>query len=201
MIRIVIAEDHQSLIDGIKLLLENQDWIEIVGQANDGYELVKQVFITKPDIVLTDIRMPKIDGISATKQIKEISPDCKVIAFSMFEQEEVIFQMKEAGASGYLMKNASLQTLLEAIKTVAEGEEYFLNLPIKTSDEKAFHLSAREKEILNLIGSGNTTKEIADKLLLSEMTVSTHRKNICRKLNLEGKLELIRYATENRFEV
>src|SRR5690606_24231586 len=125
MIRIVIAEDHQSLIDGIKLLFENQDWIEVVGQANDGYELVKQVFNHKPDIVLTDIRMPKIDGISATKQIKEICPDCKVIAFSMFEQEDVVFQMKEAGASGYLMKNVSLQTLLEAIKNVADGEEYF----------------------------------------------------------------------------
>src|SRR5690606_14366667 len=154
MIRIIIAEDHQSLIDGIKLLLENQDWIEVVGQANDGYELVKQVFINKPDIVLTDIRMPKIDGISATKQIKEICPDCKVIAFSMFEQEEVIFQMKEAGASGYLMTNASLQTLLEAIKTVAEGTEYFRNLPIKTTEEKALHLNPREKEILNLIASG-----------------------------------------------
>lgn len=200
MVRIVIAEDHQSLIDGIKLLLEHQDWVEVVGQANDGYELVKQVFINKPDIVLTDIRMPKINGISATKQIKEICPSCKVIAFSMFEQEDVIFQMKDAGASGYLMKNASLQTLLKAIKIVAEGEEYFPDLP-KKIDEKAFHLSPREKEILNLIGSGMTTKEIADKLSLSEMTVSTHRKNICRKLNLEGKLELIRYATENRFEV
>lgn len=201
MIRIVIAEDHQSLIDGIKLLLENQDWIEVVGQANDGYELVKQVFINKPDIVLTDIRMPKTDGISATKQIKAMYPDCKVIGFSMFDQEEVIFQMKAAGASGYLMKNASLKTLLEAIKAVAEGEEYFLNLPEKTTDEKAIHLSPREKEILNLIGMGKSTKEIADELVLSEMTVATHRKNISRKLNLEGKVDLIRYATENRFEV
>lgn len=200
MIRIVIAEDHQSLIDGIKLLFENQDWIEVVGQANDGYELVKQVFNHKPDIVLTDIRMPKIDGISATKQIKEICPDCKVIAFSMFEQEDVVFQMKEAGASGYLMKNVSLQTLLEAIKNVADGEEYFPSLS-KKLDEKVSHLSPREKEILNLIGSGKTTKEIADKLCLSEMTVSTHRKNICRKLNLEGKIDIIRYATEHKFEL
>ncbi|MFA7445190.1 MAG: response regulator transcription factor [Flavobacteriaceae bacterium] len=201
MIRIVIAEDHQSLIDGIKLLLENQDWIEVVGQANDGYELVKEVFIHKPDIVLTDIRMPKTDGISATKQIKAMYPDCKVIGFSMFDQEEVIFQMKEAGASGYLMKNASLKALLEAIKAVAEGEEYFLNLPEKTTNEKAIHLSPREKEILNLIGMGKSSKEIADELVLSEMTVATHRKNISRKLNLEGKVDLIRYATENRFEV
>lgn len=201
MIRIVIAEDHQSLIDGIKLLLENQDWVEVVGQANDGNELIRMVSLHKPDIVLTDIRMPKTDGISATKQIKSRYPDCKIIGFSMFDQEEIIFQMKEAGASGYLMKNVSLKTLLEAIRAVAEGNEYFINLPEKNISEKTVHLSSREKEILTLISSGKTTKEIADILFISEMTISTHRKNICRKLNLEGRLELIRYASENRFEI
>lgn len=201
MIRIVIAEDHQSLIDGIKLLLESQDWIKVVGQANDGNELLRVVSKQKPDLVLTDIRMPKTDGITATKQIKSMFPDCKVIAFSMFDQEEIILQMKEAGASGYLMKNASLKTLLEAIKVVAEGQEYFENLPKKSATEKVISLTPREKEILTLIGTGKTTKEIADVLFISEMTIGTHRKNICRKLNLEGRLELIRYATENRFDL
>ena len=106
MITIAIAEDHQSLIDGIKIFLEYEDDIKVVGEANDGDRLMEIVRTKRPDVVLTDIRMPKMDGITATRQIKKEFPSCRVIAFSMFDQDEAIAQMQEAGASGYIMKNS-----------------------------------------------------------------------------------------------
>ncbi|WP_321538569.1 response regulator [Flavobacterium piscinae] len=109
MIRIVIAEDHQALIDGIKLMIEYEPDIEVVGEANDGEELIEIVRKKRPDIVLTDIRMPKCDGICATKSIMQLYPNTKVIGFSMFEQTEAINQMQIAGAKGYILKNSSLK--------------------------------------------------------------------------------------------
>jgi len=125
MITLAIAEDHQALIDGMKLFLNNQPDIEIVGEANDGEALVELVRLKRPSIVITDIRMPKCDGISATKVIKEEFPSIKVIAFSMFDQVEAVEQMKQAGASGYIMKNSSLQKVLEAIRTVDKIGKYY----------------------------------------------------------------------------
>ena len=125
MITIAIAEDHQSLIDGIKIFLEYEDDIKVVGEANDGERLLEIVRAKKPDVVLTDIRMPKMDGITAARQIKKEFPTCKVIAFSMFEQEEAMTQMQDAGASGYIMKNASLKVVLAAIRSVMAGETFF----------------------------------------------------------------------------
>lgn len=202
MIRIVIAEDHQSLIDGIKLFLEYEDGIEVVGEANDGERLLEVVRTKRPDIVLTDIRMPRMDGITATKQIKKNLPHCKVIAFSMFEQEEAVTQMAAAGASGYIMKNSSLKVVLTAIRAVMKGETYFdASLKKDTEKEKAGAvLSKREKEIVKLIGLGKTSQEIADLLFIGKTTVDTHRKNILKKLNIQGKSELLRYAVEKKYD-
>lgn len=202
MIRIVIAEDHQSLIDGIKLFLEYEEDIEVVGEANDGERLLEVARIKKPDIVLTDIRMPRMDGITATKQIKKDLPHCKVIAFSMFEQDEAVAQMAAAGASGYIMKNSSLKVVLNAIRAVMKGETYFdASLKKNTEKDKAGAvLSKREKEIVKLIGQGKTSQEIADALFIGKTTVDTHRKNILKKLNLQGKSELLRYAVEKKYE-
>ena len=125
MITVAIAEDHQSLIDGIKLFMEYEDDIKIVGEANDGERLLEIVRLKKPDVVLTDIRMPKMDGITATRQIKKEMPQCKVIAFSMFEQDEAIAQMETAGASGYILKNSSLKMVITAIRSVMNGETFF----------------------------------------------------------------------------
>ncbi|MEO0046778.1 MAG: Oxygen regulatory protein NreC, partial [Bacteroidota bacterium] len=127
MITLVIAEDHQALIDGIKSFLKNESDIEIVGYANDGFDLIEIVRQLKPKVVITDIRMPKCDGILATKTIKTELPDTQVIAFSMFDHDDAISQMKEVGASGYIMKNSSLQTVLEAIRAVSQGYSYFVN--------------------------------------------------------------------------
>lgn len=203
MIRLVIAEDHQSLIDGIKIFLEYEDDIQVVGEANDGERLLEIVRAKQPDIVLTDIRMPKMDGITAARQIKKEFPQCKVIAFSMFEQEEAIAQMADAGVQGYIMKNSSLKVVLAALRAVMTGETYFDNA-IKPStskdDEGDIPLSKREKEILTLVGQGKTSQEIADMLFIGKTTVDTHRKNILKKLSLHGKSELLRYSMERKYD-
>jgi len=203
MIRLVIAEDHQSLIDGIKIFLEYEDDIQVVGEANDGERLLEIVRVKQPDIVLTDIRMPKMDGITAARQIKKEFPRCKVIAFSMFEQEEAIAQMADAGAQGYIMKNSSLKVVLAALRAVMKGETYFDNA-IKPStpknDDSDIPLSKREKEILTLVGQGKTSQEIADMLFIGKTTVDTHRKNILKKLSLHGKSELLRYSMERKYD-
>lgn len=202
MITVALADDHQALIDGIKLFLEYEDSITIVGEANDGEALLDLVLKKKPQIVITDIRMPKCDGIQTTKIIKKVLPQTKIIAFSMFEQEEAVTQMRDAGASGYIMKNASLKTMVEAIKAVALGKTFFdasLPKPSQREDNQVY-ISAREKEILHLITHGKSSQEIAEILFVSKSTIDTHRKNMVRKLGLQGKSELLRYAMEKKYD-
>ncbi len=202
MITLVIAEDHQALIDGIRSFLEYEEDITVLGEANDGETLIDLVRKKQPQIVLTDIRMPKCDGISATKTIKKDFPNTKIIAFSMFDQAEAIHQMKDAGASGYIMKNSSLKKVLEAIRIVAKNGSYFDDA-ITTTDlvsKEEIVLSTREKEILRLIGEGKTSQEIADLLFIGKSTVDTHRKNILKKMNIQGKTDLIRFAVERKYD-
>ncbi|WP_445457810.1 response regulator transcription factor [Flavobacterium sp. HNIBRBA15423] len=202
MIRIIIAEDHQALIDGIKLALEYEEHIEVVGEALDGEMLLDLVKHKIPDVVVTDIRMPKCDGIAATRMIKKNYPEIQVVAFSMFDQEEAILQMKEAGALGYIMKNSSLKKLIEAIKSVAKNIPFYDD-SISTKDaisKEEIILSTREKEILRLVGEGKTSQEIADLLFVAKSTVDTHRKNILKKMNIYGKTDLIRFAIERKYD-
>jgi len=202
MITIIIAEDHQALIDGIKLSLDYEDDLSVIGEANDGEELVNLVRKKQPQVVITDIRMPKCDGISATKIIKKEFPHVKIIAFSMFDQNEAVEQMKIAGANGYIMKNSPLKKLVTAIRIVAKGEPFFDDAIISfdsTSKEEII-LSSREKEILRLIGEGKTSQEIADQLFIGKSTVDTHRKNILKKMNIHGKTDLIRFAVERKYD-
>ncbi|MBN8641757.1 MAG: response regulator transcription factor [Flavobacteriales bacterium] len=202
MITIVIAEDHQALIDGIKLSLDYEDDISVVGEANDGELLIDMVRKKQPQVVITDIRMPKCDGISATKTIKKEFPHIKVIAFSMFDQNEAVNQMKLAGANGYIMKNSPLKKLVEAIRKVAKGETFFDDAitTLDTTSKEEIILSSREKEILRLIGEGKTSQEIADQLFIGKSTVDTHRKNILKKMNIHGKTDLIRFAVERKYD-
>jgi two-component system response regulator NreC len=202
MITIVIAEDHQALIDGIKLSLEYEDDICVIGEALDGEILLDLVRKKRPNLVITDIRMPKCDGITATKIIKKEFPEIKVIAFSMFDQSEAVSQMKQAGASGYIMKNSSLKKVLEAIREVHKNKTFFDDA-IATKDsitKDEIVLSSREKEILRLVGEGKTSQEIADILFIGKSTVDTHRKNIIKKMNIYGKTDLIRFAVERKYD-
>ncbi len=206
MIRLAIAEDHQSLIDGIKLLLDYEDGISIVGTANDGEALLEIVERKQPNVILMDIRMPKLNGIEATKEIKKKFPHTKVLAFTMFDQVEAIQQMLDAGASGYILKNSALKEVHEAILAVYKGETYFdanINTNIlhsKSSNKSKGLLTKRQIEILELIGQGKTSREIADILFIGIHTVDTHRKNMARILGLQGKGELMRYALEKKYK-
>lgn len=203
MIRIVIAEDHQALIDGIKLSLNSEKDIIVVGEATDGEALIELVRLKKPDVVITDIRMPKCDGISATKIIKKKFPHIQVVGFSMFDQPEAIEKMREAGASGYIMKNSSLSKVIEAIRTVAKKETFFdsniISEKNSITNEKIL-LSKREKEIVRLIGEGKTSLEISELLGIEKTTVDSHRKNILKKLNIHGKTDLMRFAVERKYD-
>lgn len=206
MIRLAIAEDHQSLIDGINLLLEYEDNISIVGTANDGEALLDIVDKKQPNVVLTDIRMPKLDGIEATKRIKEKYPHIKILAFTMFDQTDAVQQMLKAGATGYILKNSSLEEVHKAILTVSQGNTYFdanINtniLETSSSNKTKGTLTKRQIEILELIAQGNTSREIADILFIGIHTVDTHRKNMVRILGLKGKGELLRYALEKKYK-
>ena len=202
MITLAIAEDHQALIDGMKLFFKNETDIMVVGESNDGEELIELVKNKRPSVVITDIRMPKCDGIMATRIIKSQYPETKVIAFSMFDQDEAIEQMKAAGASGYIMKNSSLQTVLDAVRAVARNETFFDDA-ITTKDcqsKEAIILSSREKEILRLVGEGKSSQEIADTLHIGKSTVDTHRKNIIKKFNITGKNDFLRFAVERKYD-
>ncbi len=203
MTTLAIAEDHQALIDGILSYLEFEDDIQILGHANDGDALLEIVKKKTPQIVLCDIRMPKKDGIEVTQIITKHFPETKVIAFTMFDQEDAIRQMLKAGAVGYILKNSSLDVVLEAIRTVAEGKTYFdkkIHMPSTEKNSSKSVLSAREKEILTLIGQGKTSHEIAAQLFIGKSTVDTHRKNMIRKLGLNGAGELMRYAIEKKYD-
>lgn len=205
MIRLAIAEDHQSLIDGLELLLKYEEQISIVGTANDGQALLELVRKKEPNVVVTDIRMPIMDGIQATKIIKQEFPHTKVLAFTMFDQDDAVSQMLKAGASGYILKNTSLKEVLKAILTVAEGNTYFDgNINVdgfgqKKSNAKKGLLTKRQKEILALIAQGKTSREIGEELFIGIHTVDTHRKNMIRILGIKGKGELLRYALEKKY--
>ena len=212
MITIAMAEDHQMLIDGVKSFFEYNEDINIIGAVNDGEELVKLVSLKQPKVVITDIRMPKMDGIEATKLIKKQFPHIQVLAMTMFDQHDAIKQMLDAGATGYLLKNSGIKMLSKAIMAVAAGERFFdpnvafnfmnnyidENVTIGKSDKIV--LSNREKEILNLIAQGKTSKTIAEHLFIAKTTVDTHRKNMIRKLDLSSGNELVKYAIDKKYQ-
>ena len=211
MITIIMAEDHQMLIDGVISFFEFDEEINIIGSVNNGEDLVNLVALKQPKVVITDIRMPKMDGIEATKRIKKQFPQIYVLTMTMFDQPDAIKEMIKAGASGYILKNSGIKMLSKAIKTVALGEKFFDpnvafnflqdfiddNTIIGTSEK--ILLSNREKEILQLIANGKTSKEISEALFLAKTTVDTHRKNMIRKLELSSGSELVKYAIDMKY--
>ncbi len=212
MVSIAMAEDHQMLIDGVKSFFEYDEDINIIGTVNNGEDLIKLVSLKQPKLVITDIRMPKMDGIQATQLIKSQFPHIKVLALTMFDQPDAIKQMLDAGASGYLLKNSGIKMLSKAIVTVANGDTFFdpnvafnfmndyINENVTVGKSEKVVLSNREKEILHLIANGNTSKEIAKTLFIAKTTVDTHRKNIIRKLNLKNGNELVKYAIDKKYQ-
>ncbi len=206
MIRVLIADDHAVVRLGVRMLLENENDIDIVGEAESASEAVNQAARLKPDVILMDIGLPDMSGIEATREIRRISPQTAVLALTIHEDEAYFFKMLEAGASGYVPKRAAPQELLIAIRSAARGDVYIypsmakllVNDYLKSqSDEQPSMvngLTSREQEVLALIAEGYTNSQIAQALSISPKTVDRHRENIMSKLNLHSRVELVKYA-------
>ena len=206
-INLIMADDHEIFRDGFKLMLKKFPEINLMAEACNGKELVELCQIHKPDLVITDIKMPLMDGIEASRKIVDQFPDIGIIGLSMFDEDDLIIDMLEAGAKGYLIKNAGKDQIIEAIKTVYNNDPYYCkntshkltNMiansrfnPYKKSQQIDF--SDRELEIISLICKEQTNKEIADKLFLSVRTVEGHRLKILEKMNVKNTVGLVVYA-------
>jgi DNA-binding NarL/FixJ family response regulator len=206
-IRIAILDDHQIVIDGLRLLLENQSHFEIVGQFNRGQELLDALAVLKADIVITDILMPEMDGLEVAMRLKDQFPDIKVIALSMNGEGPLAEKMiEQAEVAGYVLKTTNKSELTEAIESVYAGDTFYakeildeLNSFRKIKQEnESINLTIREIEIIQCIASDLTNKQIADQLFISERTVETHRKNIFRKTNIHSAVGLVEFARKRK---
>ena len=205
-IKIVLADDHEIVRSGLRSMLEKQSRIEVIGEAKDGRTTVQLTEKLRPDVVIMDISMPDMNGIDATYQIVSMGLDVKIIALSMHTDREFVAEMLKAGASGYLLKDSAFKELKHAIQTVYEGHvylspkiadavvrDYVGNL--SDSNASVFNLlSSREREVLQLLAEGKSTKQIAADLFVSVKTIETHRQNIMKKLNLYNVPDLVKYA-------
>ncbi|MBI2906867.1 MAG: response regulator transcription factor [Chloroflexi bacterium] len=193
--------------EGVRRLLESQPDIEVIGEASDGQEAIDKTHLLKPDIVLLDISMPAVSGLEACQRIKERDPEVKTLALTVHDSHDYFFRILEAGASGYLLKEATSEELVAALKAVARGGVYLYPTIAKklvkdylyrvgTGEERASYdgLTDREREVLKLIAEGRSNQDIADQLYLSHHTVQTHRARIMEKLNLHSRAELVKYA-------
>jgi two-component system nitrate/nitrite response regulator NarL len=205
-IKIMIADDHQMFIDGITALLKEEQGILIIAQALNGQEVLEKLKFNSPDIILMDIGMDVLNGIETTEIITKTYPKIKVIALTMYDDHNRISKMLKAGVKGYVLKNTSKDELLNALNTVKSGDSYFskqvANNIFKENAQKTPSpislLTKRELQIIQLIAKSMTTKEIADELSLSELTVSTHRKNAMQKLETKNIAGLVKFVIENQ---
>lgn len=202
--RILICDDHQLVLDGLKSLINSQDDIEVVSTAITGLDAIRQLEVLKVDIVLMDIDMPEMNGIDATKVLKKDYPDLKIIILTMHDEKSIIQLLMDIGADGYILKNATQEELLQGIKQVKSGKKHFspdVTIALLRNDiesSKVSHdLTSREVEILTLIAEGFSNKEIGDKLFISHRTVDTHRTNLMKKLEINNIAGLIRYAIKH----
>jgi len=206
-IRILVADDHTLIRQGIVSLLTAQPDMEVVAEAANGREAVEAARRLQPDVALMDIGMPQMDGLEATRHIRQQQPGTQVLILTVHDREDYLFQAIRAGAAGYILKGADVQDLLAGVRTVCRGEVYLYPTVTKklltdylrrveTGEDRASYdgLTDRERQVLRLIAEGKTTTEIARSLYLSPHTVQTHRDHIMEKLNLHSKAELIKYA-------
>lgn len=211
-IRIITVDDHQLIRDGIRALLKDEYEYIIINEASNENDLLNILTETQPDIILMDISLPGKSGVEICKDLSEKYPEIKIIILSMYLNEDFILNALKSGAKGYLPKNTTKKELIEALKTVHAGKEYFNNevseIIIKsymnnvkkedTQKRSTEALTSREKEILKLFAEGQTNKEIAENLFISIRTVESHKNNILHKLELKSTVELIKYAIKNK---
>ncbi|MBK9729794.1 MAG: response regulator transcription factor [Chitinophagaceae bacterium] len=203
MIQIIIADDHQMFIDGLKLIIRSFENIEVSGEALNGDDLLELLDSKKADIVILDINMPGKDGIETAKEIRKKYPGIKILIVSMHKQREFIRQLVAAGVSGYILKNTGAKELQQAIRVINEGGEFFggeitkeilQSMRNHSSQREIPSFSKREMEVLRLLNEECTTQQIADKLFISFHTVESHRKNILMKAGVKNTAGLIRYG-------
>jgi two-component system response regulator NreC len=205
--RLLLVDDHAVVRSGLRMLLENEPDMLIIGEAGSAAEALQAVERLQPDVILLDIGLPDISGIEVARQVKQRSPATAIVALTIHEDEEYFFKMLEAGAVGYVPKRAAPEELIQAIQAAASGEVYlypslakllvrdFLTSEGGARSARALDgLTDREQEVLALLAEGEGNPEIADRLGISPKTVSRHRENIMRKLNLHSRSELVKYA-------
>ena len=205
--KILLVDDHVVVRQGIKALLSDEPDLEVVGEADDGRAALQSVSELEPDVVLMDISMPGLNGIEATRQIRQNYPEVKVVVLSMHSNEEYVFQVLRAGASGYVLKQSDSSEVLTAIRAALAGgsflsppisrtviDDYVRRAEARGGDEDLELLTSREREVLQLLAEGLSNREIAEQLNISIKTVETHRSNMMGKLGVSSKTELVKYA-------
>lgn len=212
-ISVLIADDHQVYLDGLEMMLSKNSELQVVGKAANGKELVQMEKILKPDVILTDIAMPLMDGIAATKAIIQSNPLAGVIALSTYSDETLVTDAFAAGARGYLVKNADNEEILQAIKTVYKGNKFYCKqtsltlanlISKKNSRENSiekYHLSQKEIEVIKLLCQGRSNKEVAQILGLSVRTVEGYRKDIYKKTGENGTAGIVVFAIQHKIYV
>lgn len=206
-INLLLVDDHQVVRTGLRMLLEGQPDMKIVGEADSGLDALEKARQLTPDVIVMDITLPDISGIEATRRVKEEFPNISVIALTIHEDEQYFFEMLQAGASGYVPKRAAPEDLITSIRAAFAGEIYIYPSLAKAlvadflgrssgGNEKASldGLTTREQEVLSLLAEGYSNDEIGDALQISKHTVARHRENLMRKLELHSKSELVKYA-------
>ncbi len=207
-IRVLIADDHTIVREGVRMILSSYPDIQVVGEAETGEQAVSMAAALRPEVVVMDISMPGMNGIEATRTIRRRNPDVSVLALTMHEDDHYVFQLLRAGASGYVLKRAAATDLIEAVRAASRGEAFLYPSVARTvvqdylrriesgeaTRERFDGLTAREREVLALIAEGHTNQEIANRLYISIKTVQTHRAHIFEKLDLHDRTELVRYA-------
>ena len=210
MIKVILVDDHKMFREGLKFALSQMEGIEVIGEASDGSQFLEVLKEKKPDVVLMDISMPKMDGVEATLQALQINPEIKIITLSMFSDPEYYQKMVAAGTKGFLVKETGVDELHKAIKIVNEGGTYFSqqllqniivnisNPVVKSSRNRIVDLTKREEEVLELICKGYSNKEIADSLFISQKTVEGHKSNLMDKTNTKSAINLMLFAIKNQ---
>jgi len=207
-IKVIIADDHQMILDGLRLLLSQDKTIEVIDEALDGEEVIAKVKGAEElDIVILDINMPRKDGIEVTKILKSSFPEVKILIVTMYSRKEFVKNLVEAGVDGYILKNAGREELLLAVHSLAKGEPYYsedITETIMKSYQKSkvfdnpleIEMTEREKDIIRLISDGLSTSEIGEKLYVSAHTVNSHRKHILSKLHVKNSAGVIRFGIQ-----
>ena len=205
-VRILLADDHALVRRGVRMILDNEPDLEVVGEAGDGAEAISKAKEDRPDLAILDIAMPRLTGLQAARELSRLQPDLRILILTMYDNEQYFFEALKAGASGYVLKSVADRDLVEACRSAMRGEPFLypgaVNSLIRNYLDRAREgggfpakaITDREEEILKLVAEGHSSKEIADMLVISVKTVERHRANLLQKLGLKDRLELTRYA-------